>query len=335
MPANERPWDKKGRDDDDEDRPRRRRDADDDDEGDRPRRRKRDEDDDYDHDHPRGRAPESNGLATAGLILGILSFCGGVAGIPAVICALLALGKPTGRGLAITGLLLGGLGMLVWAGLAVVLFTGGWEALQFAGGRQKDGNNLKQIGLAFHDQESINGRMTGPYARYNRGQVNSGLSWRVVLLPYVEDNLYRQFDLSQAWDSPRNRPHSNTAIRTFTSPYGGELASTQTPYRVFYGGGALFDEDGKAVRLRDITDGTSNTIMAVHAAEQLPWAEPRELRYDPNPKAPLPQLWAKDMPGTQVVMADGSVRFVKKTVSEPTLRAAITRNGGEVLGKDW
>ena len=130
MPANNR-----SRDDDDfdDDRPRRRKREDDEDD-DRPRKRKRDEDDDYDHDHPRGRAPESNGLATAGLILGILSFCGGVAGIPAVICSLLALGKPTGRGLAITGLLLGGLGMLVWAGIAVVLFTGGWEAMQFAGG---------------------------------------------------------------------------------------------------------------------------------------------------------------------------------------------------------
>ncbi len=66
------------------------------------------------------------------------------------------------------------------------------------------------------------------------------------------------------------------------------MASTQTPYRVFYGGGALFDEDGGPVRLWGITDGTSNTIMAVHAAEQVPWAEPRELKYSPD--APLPKF---------------------------------------------
>jgi hypothetical protein len=34
-------------------------------------------------------------------------------------------------------------------------------------------------------------------------------------------------------------------------------------------------------------------------------------------------------------MADGSVRFVRKEIRETTVRALVTRNGGEVLGDDW
>jgi hypothetical protein len=335
MPANDR----RRRDDDDDyedDRPRSRR-RDDDDGDDRPRKRRREDDDDedYEDDRPRRREAKSNGLATAGLILGILSLCTvGLSGIPAVICSLLALGKPGGRGAAIAGLVLGGLGTLGGIGLVVLAFTGGLDAVRYSAGRQKDANNMKQIGLAMFNSEAVTGRMSAPYAQDNFGKINRDLSWRVAMLPYIEqDNLYRQFDLSQAWNSPKNRPLSNTAIRTYTSPFSGEVASTQTPYRVFYGGGAMFDEDGKPVRLVDIKDGTSNTIMAAHAAEQVSWAEPRELRYDPN--APVPQLWAKDAKGTQVLMADGSVRFVPNTVSEQTLRAAITRAGGEMMGADW
>jgi hypothetical protein len=34
-------------------------------------------------------------------------------------------------------------------------------------------------------------------------------------------------------------------------------------------------------------------------------------------------------------MCDGSVLFISKEVSQATLRAAITRNGHDVLGSDW
>ncbi len=327
-----RPWNSKGRDDDDDDRPRRRRDRDDDEEDDRPRRRDRDDDD---FDRPPQRAAPSNGLATAGVILGVLSICtAGLAGLPAIICSALALGKPGGRGAAITGLILGLVGTLLGVGVLVLLFTGGLDAINYARARPRDQNNMKQIGLAFHNQHDTQGQMAGPYARSPQGAVNRELSFRVGLLPFIEQgNLAVQFDMTQGWNSPRNRPHSNTPIATFTSPYGEERASTQTPYRVFYGGGALFNEDGKPISLMAITDGTSNTILTVHAAEQVAWAEPREFLYSPT--TPLPNLWPKERPITHVLMADGSVRMLRKTVSERTLRSAITRAEGEMMGADW
>jgi prepilin-type processing-associated H-X9-DG protein len=318
--------------DDDDDRPRRRRDDDDDSE-DRPRRRRRDDDDDYD-DRPRRRSapPPTNGLAVAALILGLCSFfalC--FTGVPAIICGLLAMGKPVGRGMAITGLLLGSLTTLGSIGLGYF----GYTATQKAGTRMKDSNNMKQIGLALHNQNDSNGRMYGPYAMNDRGSVNTGLSWRVGLLPYIEqDNLYRRMDMSEAWDSPKNRSITNTPIKTFTSPYDEEQASVKTPYRVFYGGGALFEEDGKPISLWTIADGTSNTIMVVHAMDRVQWAEPRDFKY--SDKTPLPKLGHEKVSGgSNVLMCDGSVRFIRDTISERTMRNAITKADGNMMGADW
>jgi hypothetical protein len=74
---------------------------------------------------------------------------------------------------------------------------------------------------------------------------------------------------------------------TYTTPF--EIApSANTPYRVFVGGGAIFNEDGKPVRITEITDGTSNTILYVHATEQVPWAAPFRQEHSPSP------TWAQE-----------------------------------------
>ena len=81
------------------------------------------------------------------------------------------------------------------------------------------------------------------------------------------------------------------------------------------------------------TDGTSNTILVVEAADAVTWTKPDELPYDPN--KPLPKLGLK--PGGPVVvgLADGSIHMLSPNISDATLRAAITPAGGEFLGPDW
>ena len=55
-----------------------------------------------------------------------------------------------------------------------------------------------------------------------------------------------------------------------------------------------------------------------------------------SPDAPLPRLGHPAQPeGSNVLMADGSVRFIRSTISERTMRALITRAGGEVIGGDF
>ena len=85
-----------------------------------------------------------------------------------------------------------------------------------------------------------------------------------------------------------------------------------------------------------ITDGTSNTILVVEAERDIPWTKPEDIAYDPD--KPLPKFGGRPLPagisganGFLASFADGSVRFISDTTDEVTLRALITKAGGEVV----
>lgn len=160
------------------------------------------------------------------------------------------------------------------------------------------------------------------------------LSWRVLLLPYIEqDGLYKEFRLDEPWDSPANIK----LLPRMPSVYGhydGRTAAGpgQTFFQVFVGPGATFEgKEGKSLK-RDFPDGTSNTILIAEAAESVPWTKPADLVFDP--KGPLPKLGAI-LPGSfRVSFADASAsQFLSETVSEKALRAAVTRNGNDSVAE--
>jgi hypothetical protein len=64
----------------------------------------------------------------------------------------------------------------------------------------------------------------------------------------------------------------------------------------------------------------------------VPRTKPEDLAYDPH--GPLPDLRGPFRDGFRAAMADGPGRSVRNGTSEPTLRAAITWNGGDTLGPD-
>jgi Protein of unknown function (DUF1559) len=167
------------------------------------------------------------------------------------------------------------------------------------------------------------------------------LSWRVDLLPFTEeDRLYKEFRLDEPWDSKRNHPLLLNGRRAYQPILGGRDAPGLTRYQGFVGPGTAFERNG--LTWADFTDGRSNTLLVVEAAEPVPWTKPADLTYDP--KGPLPALggaWTKPVhfmcrevrrdPGFVACFADGSVRFIRQSVDEKVLRALITRNGGEAV----
>jgi prepilin-type processing-associated H-X9-DG protein len=86
------------------------------------------------------------------------------------------------------------------------------------------------------------------------------------------------------------------------------------------------------VSIPDVTDGTSNTIMVAEAKTPVEWSSPFDVPF--NPGNPGERLGSRHPGGFNVSMTDGSVRFIKQTISFSVLRALLTRNGGEVISYD-
>ncbi len=194
----------------------------------------------------------------------------------------------------------------------------------------KSANNLKQITLAMHNYESANGFF--PQAAVCDKQGKPLLSWRVLILPYIEEGeLYTQFKLDEPWDSEHNKTLIAKMPRTYALP-GSDAGAGTTHYRVFVGNGAAFDLS-KSHKLLDITDGASNTIMCVTAARAVPWTKPEELEFDP--KKDMGALITLVGGRAQVAMCDGSVRTLKKVPPKATINALITKDGEETIGDDF
>ncbi|HAN98773.1 MAG TPA: hypothetical protein DCQ98_15650 [Planctomycetaceae bacterium] len=189
-------------------------------------------------------------------------------------------------------------------------------------------NNLKQIGLAMHNYHDTFNRFPDAATKDARGK--SLLSWRVQLLPYLDQAaLYDRFRHDEPWDSEHNLALLEQMPDVFRAP-GVDLEPGMTPYVVIRQQGALYDEDGVGVRLAAITDGTSNTIMAVEAngISVVPWTRPDDLVPDMEL---LSQLAGLRGDGFLVVMADGAVRWIDAGTDMSMIEAMITRAGGEVV----
>jgi len=189
-------------------------------------------------------------------------------------------------------------------------------------------NNLKQIALAMHSYHDAFGAC--PPAAVCDKKGNPQLSWRVLILPFIEqDNLYQQFKLDEPWDSANNKKLLEKMPKVYAIPGKTKEGGSDTFYRVFVGKGAAFDWI-TGTKINSITDGTSNTIMCVTAATAVPWTKPDELEFDPD-KDMTKLLGAIVNGKVQVAMFDGSVRTFSKIPDPMTLNALITRAGGEVI----
>jgi prepilin-type processing-associated H-X9-DG protein len=205
----------------------------------------------------------------------------------------------------------------------------GVQQARAAAARAQAQNNLKQIGVAMHNYHDTFGAFP-PAAIYNKDG-KALLSWRVLILPFVEqDALYKEFRLNEAWDSPHNKKLLAKMPKLYEMP-AQKAPPHSTYYQVFAGPGSVF-EGKRGIRLTDITDGTSNTIMVVEAGKAVPWTKPEDIPYVPG--KPVPKVGGPRGGGFNALFCDGSVRYFAKPPKDATFHAYITRAGGEVINDE-
>jgi Protein of unknown function (DUF1559) len=230
-------------------------------------------------------------------------------------------------GIAVVVLLTAGTVYVIWSAMSKV---------QQARTNVISNNNLMQMGLAAHDQaQTQNGSfLFTPDVRKDRTG-KPLLSWRVALLPYIgEDGLYRQFRLDQPWDSPHNSGLINRMPKVYEHPGESGARPGETVYQVFTGGNTLFHEGNLPVFPRSFQRGTSNTILIVEAANPIVWTKPDDISFDPNGDPKTQLRWSAG-DTCNVLMADGTVRQLRKSINPQTLRNAIMPQGNPNPGPDW
>jgi hypothetical protein len=281
-------------------------------------------------------ATRTSGKAILSVVLGLASFAGACfLGIPAVavgIMSMLEIGRSQGalggKKLAWAGVALGLVGSLCnlpFGGLGVFL---GIRAMREQMAESESRRHLKEIGsamLAYQDEK--NGF---PPAAMTSTNGQPLLSWRVALLPYLnEDRLYRRFNPNEPWDSENNKKLVEEMPRVY-SQSAAESKPGYTFYRVFHkrtegGSGPTPVFMGfRSLKFSGIKGGAADTFLVVEADEAVPWTKPEEIDFPVSGSIErrLGGIFANDF---NVLLADGTVRSFKKgQLSEEQLKSAIS-----------
>jgi prepilin-type N-terminal cleavage/methylation domain-containing protein len=260
--------------------------------------------------------------------------------------------------------------------------------------RTQCSNNLKQIGLAIHNYHDAH----TAFCNSDGGTANlSGSSAFAAILPYIDQaNMFNLYDFSQGNASTYNQQVTSQRVPAYLCPTavmrrqvpngcttttGTNVDSNRAPgtYAVSTGtgdpygptsptstvppcNGAIIPTYSGITRIRDFTDGTSNTIVAGESAWNLPdylytsgscagqqrwgfsyWASPYPLAtaftlMPPfNPKsggsASLSRFRSDHPAMVNFLLGDGRVRFISQNIDQGVLNALGTRAGGEVVGE--
>jgi prepilin-type processing-associated H-X9-DG protein len=219
--------------------------------------------------------------------------------------------------------------LIAGVGVGAAMLLPAVGAARQAAQRNQSMNNQKQIMLALLNHESATSALPA-HAIYS-ADGKPLLSWRVKILPYLEQRaLYDQFRLDEPWDSAHNKALIAQMPDVFRHP-NLKLEPGKTNYLAIVGKDCLFNGTEKGLTLRQVTDGTSNTVAVVEASpdQAVEWTKPDDLEFNPDdPKAGLGNVHAG---GWNAAFCDGHVQFISEYAAPEMLKALFTCAGGEAV----
>ena len=174
------------------------------------------------------------------------------------------------------------------------------QKVREAAARMKCKNNLKQIGLAFHNyhaaQDCFPSGFVSQAASLNGPSLGPGWGWGAYLLPYLEQgNVYNQIDFSRDIADPVNAQARVTSLKAFLCPSDSPAAPTvavrngagaaicDVAFGNYVGMAGVYEVSGypdtsngypgvllrnSRVRVTDIADGSSGTLFVGERAWQ-------------------------------------------------------------------
>ena len=218
--------------------------------------------------------------------------------------------------------------------------------------RTQSKNNLKMLALAMHNYHDTHNTFPRGTVENDDLEPDERLSWCYSLMPFLEQaNLYNQMDADSGWESDANAEARAIAVVLFHNPSqpGQRTNPSSGDYVGIAGIGpdaaSLENDDPKAgifgydrqTGIRDITDGTSNTLMIGDASEPnvsfFAGGKATIRGFSQKPYINGPDgIGSAHVGGAQFALADGSVRFISENIDGGVLESLATKAGGEQLG---
>ena len=208
-------------------------------------------------------------------------------------------------------------------------------------------NNLKKFGLALYNYYDDYKTLPPAYTVDENGKPLH--SWRVLILPYIEQQeLYEKIRLDEPWDSEHNRQFHSVKMNVFQCPndqwYGilrhlKKLHPEMNTdglccYSVILGEETPFT--GKTpVLFEELQDGTSNTIGVVERLIPVCWMDPaHEITFSDACRGincHTSGLGSPHEKGCNVLFMDGSVQYLSESITQENLKALFTKSRGEKI----
>lgn len=185
--------------------------------------------------------------------------------------------------------------------------------------------------MAVANYQETNGKL--PPAFINGPDGRPWHSWRVLLLPFLEESeLYKEYRFDEPWNGPNNSKLAARMPRVYAFHAKQFAGNTTTNYLAVVGRETVWP-GSETIGLKDVQDGTGSTILIVeNLGANVHWMEPRDLDFATmdfriNRSNGISSPYQEPA----MVTLDDSVFRLWESMAPATLRALLTRQGGEAI----